>query len=813
MNVMLVTADAILAGQVRDGMAGIGSLMVAASLQNSQAPGASAPIDAILLDLHLPDSDGLEILAQMQSTFQAAPVIVLGDVHDERLVLPAARLGARGFLFKQTITGTRLADLLHLAVARHHDRQWQDQYCALNKEAYNSDYQSEEKYRYILENIEDIYFESDLKGNLTYFNPTLAERMGYTREEMQGTSCRAYLDEKNAHICIQALKEIYKTGRPNPSLQYEVIHRDGTIRAMESSVSPIKSESGAIVGFCGISRDITERKSMERALADAKERANAAIRAKDEFLANLSHEIRTPMNGIIGMYNLLLSTDLDPQQTDYALTGKRSAQTLLVVINNILDFSRIEAGKLAIETVDFDLRGTIEDMVDLLSAQAHAKGLEFIYDICHEVPSLLMGDPGRLRQVLMILIHNAIKFTDQGEVAFFTTLEAEDERTAVIRFTVRDTGIGICADDQAHLFKSFQQVDTSTTRKYGGAGLGLAISKRLAELMGGRMDLESEPGKGATFWFTAAFTKAAAADPRTANLSDALRDKRILIVDDNQSNLDVLDGYLALWGSSCDRASSGDAALSLMRAVASAGAPYDMVICDRVMPGMDGVALGRHIKIDPELKDTLLVMLASQGLPCDAAEMKRIGFSAYLTKPTSRSHLYDCLSIVLNRKEELSSENKPAPLVTSHMLTEDRRRKIRILLAEDNPIDQKFARHLLDRFGFGVDTVPNGKTALTALAARRYDLVLMDVQMPGMDGFEATSSIRAAGVGARNHDIPIIAMTAHNQSEDRERCIAAGMSDYIRKPIQPEELLKAIERAIAAGPVRQAATEKQIEGD
>jgi len=656
---------------------------------------------------------------------------------------------------------------------------------------------SEEKYRNILNNIQDAYFETEFNGQMLFFNPAAASITGYSPAELRSMDHRGYMDEENAAKVHRAYRRIYETGKPNRSLQYEITTKSGQRRCLESSISLMHDEQGRAVAFRGVARDITQRKAVQLELARAKEKAEEATRAKSEFLANMSHEIRTPMNGIMGMYNLLQGTPLTAEQADFVETGQRSAGALLAVINDILDFSKMEAGKLEIESIDFDLRKTIDDLVATPARQAHEKGLELVYKIDHEVPSLLMGDPGRLRQAVVNLMSNAVKFTIEGEVALFVSLQEETRSKVAIRFTFKDTGIGIAKVDQARLFKSFQQVDSSTTRRFGGTGLGLAITKRLVELMGGRMGVESKPGQGSTFWFTAVFEKTAQVEPVSPIAPETVRQKRILIVDDNKTNLDILEGYLKLWGCGCDRAANGAMALSLMQAVVKAGAPYHLVISDMVMPGMDGAELGRKIKADAALRPTILVMLTSQGLRGDAAEMKRIGYSAYLTKPVRPSELFDCLTAVLNRAPGKRRDKNNVPIVTSYSLSENKRRNVRILLAEDNAINQKLALHLLGRFGFRADAVPNGKEALQALSGSDYDLVLMDIQMPEMDGLEAARMIRDTGSSVRNHDVPIVAMTAQGTQEDRDKCLHAGMNDYISKPIQPQEMLRVIEKVIA----------------
>jgi PAS domain S-box-containing protein len=656
--------------------------------------------------------------------------------------------------------------------------------------------QSEERYRTILDNIEDTYYEVDLKGRFTFLNAAVNKIQGFTKEELMRLSFPEWTDGENAQKLFAAFHQVYATGQPINHLQYEGREKGGGIRHLESSVSLIKDAKGNAVGFRGITRDITERKQAELELQRTKEAAERATRLKSEFLANMSHEIRTPMNGVIGMYNLLLNTNLDAEQSDFVETGKRSAESLLTIINDILDFSKIEAGKLDLEVLDFDLREAMEEMVELPAMQAHQKGLEFIYQIQPEIPSLLRGDPGRLRQIITNLCGNAVKFTKAGEVIIRITAVEETETRIKLRFAVQDTGLGIGASDQDRLFKSFQQVDASTTRKYGGTGLGLAISKRLAELMQGEIGVESEIGKGAIFWFTAVFEKQSHVTEKVLLLPEAVRNKRILVVDDNKTNLEILKGYLGAWGCMCDCARDGEVALSLMHAVSKVSAPFDLVISDMRMPEMDGAELGRRIKNDPVLKETQLIMLTSQGLRGDAAEMKAIGFSAYLTKPIRRSQLFDCLSMVLQKRRQEPRKKKP-DLITRHSIDAAKLKKVRILLAEDNTINRKLALHLLEKFGFQADAVANGQEAVQALTMAPYDLVLMDVQMPEMDGIEATQTIRDPDSPVRNHQIPIIAMTAHAMLGDRENCLKAGMDDYVSKPIQPEQLFAAIYRQIA----------------
>lgn len=645
----------------------------------------------------------------------------------------------------------------------------------------------------IIQNLPTAVFLKDAaEFRFVLWNRACEELYGYKHDDVLGkTAAEVFQDQESASFESQD-RQVLTSGQLMEIHEQFITTRDDKTRILHSKKLPIIDDNGKTSHLLGISEDITARKTAENDLIAAREAAEQASQAKSSFLANMSHEIRTPMNGIIGMTELALHTTLSSEQREYLEAVKISADSLLRLINDILDFSKIEAGKLELVDMDFSLRDSIANAMTAVSVQAHSKDIELVYHIPPDIPDVVTGDPGRLNQILINLVGNSIKFTEKGEVVVDVKLESESDHELFLHFSIRDTGIGIPLEKQQKIFNAFEQADGSTTRKYGGTGLGLAVSSQLVQLMGGRIWLESEAGIGSVFHFTARLgLMVDTVSPVSPPDISKLRDLPILVVDDNDTNRFVLKEILAYWGMKPVMAESANVALSAIHHAGEINEPFTMVLLDHKMPEIDGFELAERINQDPSLSGITMIMLTSTGQRGDASRCMNLGISAYLLKPIKQSELFEIISSEVNRS---SSRDHKRSLVTRHSLRESKRR-LNVLLVEDNLINQKLATRILQKMGHSVTVAGNGKEALENLESKLFDVVLMDIQMPEMDGFQATLSIRETERIKGGH-IPIVAMTAHAMSGDRERCLEAGMDSYISKPINTEELWDCIEKLV-----------------
>lgn len=645
--------------------------------------------------------------------------------------------------------------------------------------------------REVTENIPVVVYQAhvarDGYRSFPFCSPAIERLCGLSAAEVMA-SAKAFMAQVHPDDQASLLAAFLGSAQSRESwaVDFRLLHKvSGKSVWVQGELQPRRAADGGML-WNGYLADISDSRRIAEELQRAKESAELANRAKSDFLANMSHEIRTPMNGVMGMTELALETDLNEEQREYLNVVKSSSESLLKVINDILDFSKIEAGKLLIENIPFNLGRTVGDTLKVLAVRAHAKGIELVCDIEPDVPMLVLGDPGRLRQILINLIGNAIKFTDQGEVVLRLAVAAGNDNRNNIRFTISDTGIGIPESKLASIFDAFSQEDSSITRRYGGTGLGLSISARLVEALGGRIWVESEAGLGSKFHFSIHLDRDIQNTDMPMDVTQ-LAGLRVLVVDDNQANRLVVARVLKSVGAQVQEVESGAAALSVLRADIEQGRPCDLVLLDALMPDMDGFMTAQRIVALPDCAGIRLVMLSSAGLKGDALRSREIGFAAYLSKPFTRDELLQVLLRVLN-----VSPSRPAELVTRHVL-KDEQVCLDVLLVEDHVVNQQLATTLLTRWGHKVTVAGNGQLALDALAQHRFDLVLMDMMMPVMDGLEATRRFRASEQGRRT---PIVAMTANAMQSDRDSCMAAGMDDYLAKPMETAALQRLLQRYI-----------------
>ena len=742
------------------------------------------------------------IIETFKGDVMSAPILIIGVVMFGSTLLPwgarvqcvivaaaAAALAGNAYALRATltpassyvmvITATSFATSIYIAYAIYRYRvDIELRNLALRR--------SEQYFRSLIEHASDTITILNGDGTVRYESPSVTRVLGYRPEELLGTSVFQRVHPDDASRASDEFKRALQTKGRAGAIECRMRHQDGSWRAIEATATNLLHDP-VVQGLVINARDITERKLAE-----------AANRAKSEFVANMSHEIRTPLNGIIGMTELALGMATSTEQREYLEMAKASGGALTAVIDDVLDFSKMEAGKLDLDVVDVDVRKSLGDAMHALALRAHLKGLELAYEVRPEVPEMVVTDPYRLRQILTNLVGNAIKFTEQGEVVVSVENQSPTGAEACLHFAVRDTGVGIPAEKQDAIFSAFEQADGSTTRKYGGTGLGLTISRRLVEMLDGRMWVESAMGVGSTFHFTIRARVAAQPAVRAPVPLASLRDLSVLVVDDNATSRRILSEMLTSWQLRASTVDSGRAALGCMMHAVASGRPFPLVLIDAHMPGMDGFELAAQIRWTPALAGATIMMLSPADLTGEAGRCQESGVTAYLTKPIQPSELIAAMVLALGRDTPAASRaaaGQPQVGAASQRLF--------ILLAEDNVVNARLAVRLLEKQGHTVVVATNGSEAVEAWARERFDLVLMDVQMPDMDGFEATTEIRrrerTAAAGSLDH-VPIIAMTAHAMQGDEDRCLRAGMDAYVSKPIDAQRLVSAIESVIPVGP-------------
>lgn len=730
--------------------------------------------DAYLIDYHMGEHDGLELLREAVALGCRAPMILLTGQDDRTVDMEAMRIGAADYLIKGDINASVLERSIRYAL------QW-----TRRELAEESLKDSQVLYESLVENLPVCVLRKDTTGIFIFANRTYCEFTGRSQSEILGKTDYDF----SPHDIADGFRadDLYVLNTGKQLRQVEVNETNNRKSWVEVIKTPVRDANGRTIGLQAIFWDVTARQLAIESLELAKSAAEEASKAKSEFLANMSHEIRTPLNAIIGMTELVLDSTLSPTQREYLQMVMTSGESLLGVINDILDFSKIEAGKLDLMRKKFDLHDHVGDTMKSLALRASGENLELAFHIAPDVPHQIWGDPQRLRQVLVNLVGNSIKFTDEGEIILDIRIESQQANSVTLHFTVSDTGIGISPEKRTSIFEAFEQEDSGSTRKYGGTGLGLAICSRLVALMGGRIWCESELGKGSQFHFTARFEVASYTDcyvsPDTLN---RLHDLPVLVVDDHHTNRCIYQEMLQNWGLKPTLAVNGRQALELLLSEKRAGRSYPLIITDAEMPLMDGFELIAEIRRQPQLENTKVILSTSADRPSDSARCESLGVTACLIKPVKQSELFDAIAEACEISAVVQDHSDAI-----HELDVQPLRPLTILLAEDNRVNQKLAIGVLQKWDHKVTIAENGLLAVEQWQAGAFDLIIMDVQMPEMDGLEAARKIREIEQQQGGH-IPIIAMTAHAMSGDREQCLAAGMDSYVAKPLRMKELLKAI---------------------
>ena len=721
-----------------------------------------------LTDLLVPESDR-EAARELDQTVRRG----------RSMVVEVERLHRDGRLIPVRLSAASAGEEAHDAVLLVYDD------LTAEKQIEHALREAEEQYRELVESASDLVWQTDGDGRWTFLNAACRRIYGVAPQDLLGKPFSEMVDPSHLEADMRAFRNVLEGGG---STDYETVHLDSSGRRRHLSVAalPVRDSHGEVAGARGIARDVSERVAARGALEQAREAAERTAEAKSAFLAATSHEIRTPMNGVLGMLELLLESELGSEERRLAELARSAAEALLTVINDVLDYSRIEAGQVQLDEVAFDLPALLSLVARLLAPGASESGVELACDAHPDVPRLVRGDPARLRQVITNLVGNAIKFTHDGEVVVSAVLESRRDDQAVVRFTVRDTGIGIAREKLEFVFQDFTQADVSTSRRYGGTGLGLPISRRLVRLMGGDLEASSTEGQGSEFTFTLAFPVEAQAPEVLSGDVGKLSGSRALIVDDNPTHRRIVREMLGAAQMEADEVTDADAALEALRGARAEGRAYALAIVDAYMPGKDGFDTAQEIRADPKLEETKIMMLTSAGVRGDAQRCRDLGIEAYLPKPPARDELLEAAAALLTGAGEPAASGR---LITRYSI-EEAGRRLHVLVAEDNPVNQEVAAAMLRRRGHTVRVVADGRAAVDAVRGGGVDVVLMDIEMPRLDGVSATEEIRSDPAFA---DVPIVAVTAHTSNEERERCRRAGMDRHVVKPFKPYELFSAVE--------------------